>query len=201
MENKRKTYSQEFKVSAVKMYYFFADISRFALIIITILFFLSIVIRNFWCRYLCPYGALLGLTSLFSFNKIKRNEKSCIDCGLCAKACPSLIKVDKIKTVISDECSACMSCVDSCPVKDTLYLQPVKSKYRIPKLSLAFVILIVFFGILGIGYFAGHWHNNIPPKEYIELNKNINSLGHPTTASQIEELNEKAGTELESKKR
>ncbi len=42
-------------VSDIKMYYFFVDISMLALIVIAILFVLSIVIRNFWCRYLCPY--------------------------------------------------------------------------------------------------------------------------------------------------
>ncbi len=46
-------------VSDIKMWYFFADISRFSLIVISVLFLLSIIIRNFWCRYLCPYGACL----------------------------------------------------------------------------------------------------------------------------------------------
>lgn len=176
-------------VSDVKMYYFFADISRFALIVITMLFTMSVVLRNFWCRYLCPYGALLGITSLLSLHKIKRNEKSCIDCGLCAKACPSLIKVDKVKTVISDECSTCMSCVDVCPVKDTLDLKTIKAGKKIHKPLVVFTILIIFFGILGIGYFSGHWQNKISKEEYLEYHKNLNSLGHPTTASQIEELN------------
>ncbi len=48
-------------MSDVKMYYFFAKISQFSLLVIGALFLLSIVIRNFWCRYLCPYGALLGI--------------------------------------------------------------------------------------------------------------------------------------------
>ena len=112
-------------ISDVKMYYFFANISQFSLIVIAVLMLLSIVFRNFWCRYLCPYGALLGIFSLLSPLKIKRNKESCIDCNLCAKACPSFIKVDKVSTVISDECSTCMSCVDACPVKNTLELKPI----------------------------------------------------------------------------
>ncbi|MCF8432071.1 MAG: 4Fe-4S binding protein, partial [Melioribacteraceae bacterium] len=99
-------------VADVKMWYFFADISKTSLIVISVLFFLSIFIRNFWCRFLCPYGALLGIFSLLSPQKITRDPISCIDCALCAKACPSNIKVDKVKTVFSDECSTCMSCVD-----------------------------------------------------------------------------------------
>ncbi|MCA2004485.1 MAG: 4Fe-4S binding protein, partial [Ignavibacterium sp.] len=65
-------------VADVKMYYFFANISRTALIVISVLFILSIFIRNFWCRFLCPYGALLGIFSLLSPNKIQRNPTSCI---------------------------------------------------------------------------------------------------------------------------
>ena len=81
------------RVADIRMYYFFADISRFALIVISVLMLLSIVIRHFWCRYLCPYGALLGIASLVSPNKIRRNTESCIDCAKCAKVCPSRIKV------------------------------------------------------------------------------------------------------------
>ena len=70
------------------MYYFFAEITPFALTVIVGLVLLSIPIRGFWCRYLCPYGALLGILSLLSPQKIKRNPTTCIDCGKCAKVCP-----------------------------------------------------------------------------------------------------------------
>ena len=49
----------------------------------------SVFVQNFWCRYLCPYGALLGLTSLLSPLRIRREPAACIDCAKCAKACPS----------------------------------------------------------------------------------------------------------------
>ncbi len=117
-------------VSDIKMFYFFAEISRFSLVVIGILFLLSIVLRGFWCRYLCPYGALLGITSLLSPNKIKRNSVNCVDCGLCNKACPSFIKVDKVKTVISDECTTCLNCVDVCPVENTLHLGNSRNKEK-----------------------------------------------------------------------
>ncbi len=176
----------------VKMWYFFANISEFALIVIGILFLLSFLFRNFWCRYLCPYGALLGLASLLSPNKIKRNADSCIDCGLCAKACPSRIKVDKVNRVISDECSTCMSCVDACPVKDTLYLETVPVKKKFDKKYLAIGILGLYFLSLGLGVITGYWSNNIRKGDYIRYHKVLNQLGHPRSTKDIHKLNQEA---------
>ena len=167
-------------VSDVKMYYFFAEISRFSLIVIGILFLLSIVLRGFWCRYLCPYGALLGITSLLSPGKIKRNPVSCIDCGLCNKACPSFIKVDKVKTVISDECTSCLNCVDVCPVADTLQLEMIPAKKKINKKYVAIGVVSIFMIVTGYGMISGKWQNNISKEEYLELYQDMESFGHPT---------------------
>jgi len=179
-------------VSDIKMFYFFADISRFALIVLGILFLLSIVLRGFWCRYLCPYGALLGITSLLSPNKIKRNPISCIDCGICNKACPSFIKVDNVKTVISDECTTCLNCVDACPVENTLQLETIGIKKKINKKFVAIGVVLIFMLITGYGMITGKWQNNISEKEYLELYKNMDSFGHPTGTKAIKKFNEDA---------
>ncbi|MFA7229322.1 MAG: 4Fe-4S binding protein [Melioribacteraceae bacterium] len=173
----------------VKMYYFFADISRFSLIVIGVLFLLSVVIRNFWCRYLCPYGALLGITGILSPNKIKRNAASCIDCGLCAKACPSFIKVDKVITVRSDECTSCLNCVDVCPVEDTLDVKNIFGRKKVSKKIIAAGIVLIFIAITGIGVLSGNWHNKISKEEYLLIHKQRDAIGHPTSTSDIEELN------------
>ena len=162
----------------VKMYYFFARITTFSLTVLAVLFLLSIVIRNFWCRYLCPYGALLGIFSLLSFVRIKRNAETCIDCGLCAKACPHHIKVDKVKTVISDECTSCMQCVDACPVADTLELRTAIGNKKINKKRVGIIILLIYFSITGYGLLSGKWQNNIDKKTYLELYQNINQYNH-----------------------
>jgi len=82
-------YSPYNKVAVIKTYFFFAHLTSFAFCTILILVVLSVVIQNFWCRYLCPYGALLGMLSWLSPLKITRQKSTCIDCELCTKACPT----------------------------------------------------------------------------------------------------------------
>lgn len=174
----------------VKMYYFFADISRFSLIVLSVLFLLSIIIRGFWCRYLCPYGALLGITSLLSPNKIQRKSTTCINCEMCTKVCPSFIKVHKLNTVVSDECTSCMSCVDVCPVKDTLDLKNIVIRKTINKKYVAIGVAAIFMIVTGIGIISGYWQNKISKDEYLLYFRNIDELGHPTDSKGIEKMNE-----------
>lgn len=188
-------------VADLKMYYFFADISQTALIILAALFVLSIFIRNFWCRFLCPYGALLGLFSFLSPHKIKRDPVSCIDCGLCAKACPSYIKVDKVKTVVSDECNTCLSCVDACPVADTLDLKSIlPGKKKVNKKYVAIGVISLFMLVTGFGIMSGHWNNHISKSEYLIHYKNMNTYGHPTGTAAIKEFNKEAASNKFEKK-
>lgn len=175
------------KLADVKMFYFFADISKFALTVIAALFLLSVVVRNFWCRYLCPYGALLGITFFLSPNKIKRNVDSCIDCKLCTKACPSKIKVHKVKTVLSDECSSCLNCVDACPVANTLDIKSFGKK-KLNKKLVAGLVVFLFIVVTGLGIITGNWQNDISQAEYKHHYKNINMLDHPKTASGMKRM-------------
>ena len=194
--------SDAYNIAAdVKMYYFFSEISRFSLIVIGVLFLLSIFIRNFWCRYLCPYGALLGLIGFISPNKIKRNSVNCIDCELCAKACPSFIKVDKVKTVLSDECTSCLSCVDACSVADTLEVKNIFGKKKVSKKIIAFGVVLLFVAITGLGMITGHWHNKVSKEEYLIIHKRLDAIGHPTSTAEIKEFNKALEKESRNKSR
>ena len=163
----------------LKMFHWFANLSLVGIGVIALLVVASFFYRGFWCRYLCPYGALLGVTSLLSPNKIKRDPVSCIDCGLCAKACPSNIKVDQVDVVLSDECHTCLSCVDACPVAETLDLTLIGTKKRWLPGWVAIGIVTIFITVTGAAMLTGHWRNDVTNEQYEYLYQNLDRFGHP----------------------
>src|SRR5664280_1326255 len=101
-------------VDDVKMLNFFRFLGVTGAIVLAALAAASLFVQNFWCRYLCPYGAMVGLASLASPLRIRRDPELCIDCAKCAKACPSALPVDRLITIRSAECTGCMECVAAC---------------------------------------------------------------------------------------
>jgi polyferredoxin len=95
------------------------------LIILAATLVLSLFVERPWCKYACPYGALLGLTNLFSVFGIRRDEKTCIQCNACTRNCPMNIKVDQVKTVRNHQCISCLECTSeaSCPIPATVELK------------------------------------------------------------------------------
>jgi polyferredoxin len=165
-------------ISDVKMLNFFRFLSVTGTVVLGILLISSILIQNFWCRYLCPYGALMGFLSMLSPTKIRRETDLCIDCGKCAKACPSLLPVDKLITINSAECTGCLECVAVCPAEGALALA-LPSKRPIPAWLMTAGIACLFLGIVGYARLAGYWHTEIPEQTYLELIPHANKFGHP----------------------
>ena len=82
------------------------------------MFFLLFVILNLWkprffCRFLCPLGALLGSISRFSLFRINRIVDKCTDCNLCLTRCEGAS--DPQGQLRVSECFSCMNCLDDCP--------------------------------------------------------------------------------------
>ena len=165
-------------IADVKMLNFFRFMSETAAITIGVLAILSIFIQNFWCRFLCPYGALMGLVSLFSPAKIRRNEQACIDCAKCAKACPSQLPVDVLVQIRSAECTACLECVAVCPAKDALSFDLPRRK-RLSPAVVAATIAILFLGLVSYAKLSGHWDTTIPRQVYMQLVPSAKEASHP----------------------
>jgi len=162
----------------VKMLNFFRNLGETAAMVLGALLILSLFLQNFWCRYLCPYGALLGLAAIFSPSKIRRDEKRCIDCGACARACPSLLKVDKRVGIRSAECTGCLECVAVCPAEGALQMSFSK-KRSTPAWLMAAGLAAIFFGVIGFAKWKGTWDSNIPDSVYERLLPKLNELSHP----------------------
>ena len=78
------------------------------------LILLNLIAERFWCRYLCPLGAMLGLISKIALFQ-RRPKQDCTECGLCAKSCPTGT-IDAENGFNSDpaECILCMDCHQAC---------------------------------------------------------------------------------------
>lgn len=176
-------------VADVKMLNFFRDIGQMAAIVIALLVLLSTLVKNFWCRYLCPYGALLGIASLFSPVKIRRDAEACIDCGKCARACPSNLPVDQLVQIRSVECTACMACVAACSSQDALQFSLIPRKAAttaerwqrrtIPPVKVAAALAFIFFGLVLAAKVSGNWNTNLPRDMYMDLVSHASEARHP----------------------
>jgi len=81
------------------------------------IFFLALNFRvtRFWCRALCPLGALLGVASRWSILGLVKTPESCEDCNRCLLRCQG--GDDPIGGVPwrQPECHLCLNCIDECP--------------------------------------------------------------------------------------
>lgn len=99
-----------------------SEVSVISLVILGITIILSLLVERPWCKYACPYGAVLGIFNLFRIFKIRRNAPTCINCKACDKACPMNIKVSTGKAILDHQCISCLKCTSesSCPIDDTV---------------------------------------------------------------------------------
>jgi polyferredoxin len=72
-------------------------------------------ISRFFCKMLCPLGAIYGLLNRVSICRLHLDEKSCVSCGRCRKVCP--MDIDPVMQLHSPECIMCGQCVEACPQK------------------------------------------------------------------------------------
>ncbi len=165
-------------VADVKMLHFFRSLSATAAITLTALLVLSLLVRNFWCRYLCPYGALTGIAALFSPLRIRRDKAKCVDCGRCARACPALLPVDASTCVRSAECTGCLECAAVCPAAGALEMVWWR-KRRVAAWMMAAGMAVVFFGFVGYARWSGRWSSPIPDSTYEMLLPRLDMLSHP----------------------
>jgi polyferredoxin len=138
---------------------------------------LSFLYKNFWCRYLCPYGALLGLASLLSPFKVRRDASACKDCGRCRRACPAQLPVDRRRRVASAECTGCLTCTETCPQR-ALAMAPPLLRRRLPAWVFPVAVVCLFAAGVGGGMLTGHWQTSLTNDDYRQLIPMAAMFGH-----------------------
>ena len=92
-------------------FFFYIHMITLALTIV-----LAILISRFWCRYLCPLGAVAGAFNKVSILTIEWNEEKCQNCEDCLKTCKmGITKMEDIGR--STDCILCGRCIEACPEK------------------------------------------------------------------------------------
>jgi len=84
-------------------------------IIFLVILFLNRIRNRFWCRTLCPLGALLGVFSRASLLKLEKYPEKCTNCNLCTKHCQGAASPHPKQDWEASECVACFNCHDVCP--------------------------------------------------------------------------------------
>ncbi len=100
------------------------EVATAGLVILGLVLGASLLVERPFCKYACPYGAVLGIFNLFRIFKIKRNVPTCTDCKACDRSCPMNIPVSTGTAVRSHQCITCMKCTSeqACPIENTLEL-------------------------------------------------------------------------------
>lgn len=88
--------------------------SAFILLIFLTALGLNLYRPRFWCRYVCPLGAMLGLFVWRPLFRLKETPRQCTSCGLCTISCPAAAQPEKVGEWLRTECFGCWNCVSAC---------------------------------------------------------------------------------------
>lgn len=137
---------------------------------------LNLVVPRFYCRFICPLGALFGVIDRFAIWRIGKKEKQCINCKLCEKACEG--GCEPAGRIRMSECVLCLNCFDDCEHRLIGY-QPKRSlagEITNPDVSRRGFMLSLAGGILAVpavrlgNKLGSNWYHKVvrPPGSLAE---------------------------------
>lgn len=120
----------------------------------------NLFIPRFFCRVMCPLGALLGVMSRYSVFRINRDVHKCTDCNLCLTRCEGAS--DPQGVLRQSECFSCMNCIDDCPedaLSFTMRKLDTKQVMPGPDMGRRNVVFAAVAGLFGVHFLKGHGVN------------------------------------------
>lgn len=131
------------------------SLSVFGLVLTFAVLALVFFKNRFFCTNICPVGAVLGLLSKISVNKIYIDKETCASCGLCAKDCPSGCINQKEKSVDNETCVKCLKCFKSCPKGGIKFGRQPKSEVKFSLKRREIILTASTLVVLGTALKAG----------------------------------------------
>ncbi len=90
----------------------FGAVGAGAWLLLAVIAFEIFVSRRFWCRYVCPGGALYSLLGRYRLLRLKVDPEACTECRLCNVSCE--FGLDPMRGLFGQECNNCGLCVRAC---------------------------------------------------------------------------------------
>ncbi len=169
------------QVADIKMLLLFLEPGKITRFVLALLFAAGLVVPHFWCRFLCPYGAWLGVLGFLAPARISRDQAKCTGCRACTRACPSRLQPHLTTTMKSPSCTLCTSCSHSCPTS-AIAVRIVPSSHRIVGSHATWamgisIVALFFVGILA-ALLTGHWQSILTADDLRQWLPVLRSLKH-----------------------
>lgn len=114
----------------------------------------SFLSRRFWCKNLCPLGALLGIIARWSLLRRHVVTSQCTSCSLCDRSCKMDAIHDDFATTNTSECIICLNCTNACPAGTTYFrFSPPGKTTGKPDLTRRSIVLAGIISLSGAGLF------------------------------------------------
>lgn len=131
----------------------------------------SFFIERFFCRYLCPLGAIFAITSKLRFINIAKPKSECGKCTACTHTCSMGLKLYAVDKVKDGDCINCFKCIDTCPKNNA---RVSLGRKAINTMMISAISILSFFALYNI---------KKPLSKYLNQKAVLDMMENPTTSN------------------